>query len=51
MICFCKAIANGYNVSALCGKDFEEHRQRISFTGSYWLSAVPFAAGIACLEK
>ena len=28
LICFCKAIANGYNVSALCGRDFEEHRQR-----------------------
>ena len=22
LICFCKALANGYNVSALCGKDF-----------------------------
>ena len=52
MICFCKAIANGYNVSALCGKDFLKNTvSGISFTGSYWLSAVPFAAGIACLEK
>jgi glutamate-1-semialdehyde 2,1-aminomutase len=23
----------------------------LTFTGSYWLSAVPFAAGIACIEK
>jgi glutamate-1-semialdehyde 2,1-aminomutase len=23
----------------------------MSYTGSYWLSAVPFAAGIACIEK
>lgn len=23
----------------------------MSYTGSYWMSAVPFAAGIACIEK
>ncbi|MBR4206334.1 MAG: aminotransferase class III-fold pyridoxal phosphate-dependent enzyme [Clostridia bacterium] len=52
MICFCKAIANGYNVSALCGKDFMKNTiSSMSYTGSYWLSAVPFAAGIACIEK
>lgn len=50
MICFCKAIANGYNVSALCGKDFLKNTiSSMSYTGSYWLSAVPFAAGIACI--
>jgi len=52
LICFCKALANGYNVSALCGKEFLKNTvSSISFTGSYWLSAVPFAAGIACIEK
>lgn len=52
MICFCKALANGYNVSALCGKDFLKNTiSSMSYTGSYWLSAVPFAAGIACIEK
>jgi len=52
MICFCKAIANGYNVSALCGKEFMKNTiSSMSYTGSYWLSAVPFAAGIACIEK
>ena len=52
MICFCKAIANGYNVSALCGKEFLKNTiSSMSYTGSYWLSAVPFAAGIACIEK
>ncbi len=52
LICFCKALANGYNVSALCGKDFLKNTvSSISFTGSYWMSAVPFAAGIACIEK
>lgn len=52
LICFCKALANGYNVSALCGKEFLKGAvSGISYTGSYWLSAVPFAAGIACIEK
>ncbi|MDR1949558.1 MAG: aminotransferase class III-fold pyridoxal phosphate-dependent enzyme, partial [Spirochaetaceae bacterium] len=52
LICFCKALANGYNVSALCGKEFLRNTlSGLSFTGSYWLSAVPFAAGIACIEK
>jgi len=52
LICFCKALANGYNVSALCGKDFLRNTvSGITYTGSYWLSAVPFAAGIACIEK
>ena len=52
LICFCKALANGYNVSALCGKEFLKGTvSGISYTGSYWLSAVPFAAGIACVEK
>lgn len=52
MICFCKALANGWNVSALCGKDFlKSSMSGLSYTGSYWMSAVPFAAGIACIEK
>lgn len=52
LICFCKALANGYNVSALCGKDFLKNSvSSLSYTGSYWLSAVPFAAGIACINK
>lgn len=52
LICFCKALANGYNVSAICGKDFLKSAvSGISFTGSYWMSAEPFAAGIACINK
>ncbi|GAA1695169.1 aminotransferase class III-fold pyridoxal phosphate-dependent enzyme [Microbacterium sediminicola] len=52
LICFCKALANGYNVSALCGKDaLKEAVSAITYTGSYWMSAVPFAAGIATLKK
>ena len=52
LICFCKALANGYNVSALCGREFLKNAvSSLSFTGSYWMSAVPFAAGIACITK
>ena len=50
--CFCKALANGYNISCLCGTD--ELRAAVSdvfWTGSYWMSAVPFAAGVACVNK
>ena len=47
-----KALANGYNVSALCGKDFLKNTvSGISFTGSYWMSAEPFAAGIATINR
>jgi len=52
LICFCKALANGYNVSALCGKEsLKDVVGGLSYTGSYWMSAVPFAAGIATLQK
>ncbi|GLY29128.1 aminotransferase class III-fold pyridoxal phosphate-dependent enzyme [Kineosporia sp. NBRC 101731] len=52
LICFCKALANGYNVSALCGRDsLKDVVGSLSYTGSYWMSAVPFAAGIATITK
>lgn len=52
LICFCKALANGYNVSALCGKEFlKSAAASVPYTGSYWMSAVPFAAGIANINK
>lgn len=52
LLCFCKALANGWNVSALCGKEFlKSSISSLSYTGSYWLSAIPFAAGIACINK
>jgi glutamate-1-semialdehyde 2,1-aminomutase len=50
--CYCKAIANGYNVSCLCGQShLLNAASDVAYTGSYWLSAVPFAAGIATLKK
>ncbi|NLL62849.1 MAG: aminotransferase class III-fold pyridoxal phosphate-dependent enzyme [Ruminococcaceae bacterium] len=52
LICFCKALANGYNMSAVCGQEHMKNAaSSVTFTGSYWMSAVPFAACIACLDK
>lgn len=52
IICFCKALANGYNISAACGGEhLKATASSLSFTGSYWMSAVPFAACIATLNK
>jgi glutamate-1-semialdehyde 2,1-aminomutase len=51
-ICFCKALANGYNVSAVCGGEkYRNAMSSLSYTGSYWMSAEPFAAGVACINK
>lgn len=52
LICFCKALANGWSLSALCGIDaLKEAVSSVMYNGSYWLSAVPFAASIAALSK
>ena len=52
IICFCKALANGYNMSAACGGEhLRTAASSITFTGSYWMSAVPFAACIATINK
>ena len=52
LITFCKALANGYPVSALCGKEFLKGAvASIPYTGSYWLQGIPFAAGVATLNK
>jgi len=50
--CFCKALANGWNISAICGKDWlRDAAGSVMYTGSYWLSAAPIAAAIACIGK
>lgn len=50
--CFCKALANGYNVSAICGIEaLRGYTTDVTYTGSYWMSAEPFAAAIACITK
>lgn len=52
IICFCKALANGYNMSAACGVEaLRAAASSLSYTGSYWMSAEPFAACIATINK
>lgn len=50
--CFCKALANGHNISAICGTDaLKDAAASVMYTGSFWMSAVPMAAAIACITK
>lgn len=50
--CFCKALANGYNVSALVGTNaMRAAVSDVFYTGSYWMSSIPYAAGLACINK
>ena len=52
IICFCKALANGYNMSAACGvESLRSAASSLSYTGSYWMSAEPFAACLATVDK
>jgi glutamate-1-semialdehyde 2,1-aminomutase len=52
MICYCKAIANGYPISALVGADsLADAAGAIFQTGSFWFSAAPMAAALACLKE
>jgi len=50
--CYCKAIANGHPLSACVGRDaLRDAARRVFFTGSYFTSAVPMAAALACLRE
>lgn len=50
--CYAKAIANGYPLSACVGRDpLKGAAERVYFTGSYFTSAVPMAAALACLRE
>jgi glutamate-1-semialdehyde 2,1-aminomutase len=52
LICFCKAIANGYPLSALMGTSaLKEATARVFYTGSYWFQAEPMAAALATLQE
>lgn len=52
LMCFCKALGNGWNFSALTGIEaLKDAVSSVMYTGSYWLSAVPFAAGVAAVNK
>ena len=52
LICYCKAIGNGYPISALVGSDaLKENAATVFHTGSFWFSAGPMAAALACLKE
>jgi len=52
LICYCKALANGYPISALVGsKALMNAASKVFYTGSYWFSAVPMAAALANLKE
>ena len=49
---YCKALANGWNISALVGREeFMEAAASVFYTGSYWLSAAPMAAALTTIRK
>jgi glutamate-1-semialdehyde 2,1-aminomutase len=52
LVCFCKALANGYPIAALVGTDaLRTVTANVFHTGSYWFSAAPMAAAIATLQE
>lgn len=52
LACYCKAIGNGYPVSACCGtKEVKNAASRVFFTGSYYNCAAEIAAAIATLNE
>jgi len=51
LACYCKALANGYPVSATAGTEaLKVAASRVFLTGSYWNNAVAMAAALACVE-
>lgn len=52
LACYAKALANGYPLSACLGREpLKAAAERVYFTGSYFTSAVPMAAALACLKE
>jgi glutamate-1-semialdehyde 2,1-aminomutase len=52
LIAFCKAIGNGYPISALVGtKELMNAASNVFYTGSYWFSAEPMAAALATIRE
>jgi glutamate-1-semialdehyde 2,1-aminomutase len=52
LVCFCKAIGNGYPISALVGTEaLKGDAAKVFYTGSYWYQAAPMAAALACLNE
>jgi glutamate-1-semialdehyde 2,1-aminomutase len=52
LACYCKAIANGYPISAIVGTEaLKGAAAKVFYTGSYWYQAAPMAAALACLAE
>jgi glutamate-1-semialdehyde 2,1-aminomutase len=52
MMCYCKAIANGYSLSAIVGKDeFKAAASKVFFTGTYYTAASELAAALATIDE
>ena len=52
LACYAKALANGYPLSVCLGAEsLRAAAERVYFTGSYFTSAVPMAAALACLRE
>jgi glutamate-1-semialdehyde 2,1-aminomutase len=52
LTCYCKALANGYALSACLGREsLRKAAERVFFTGSYFTSGVEMAAALACLKE
>ncbi len=50
--CYCKAMANGYAISACLGtQDLKNAASKVFFTGTYYTSAPEQAAALACLAE
>ena len=51
LICYCKAIANGYPLAVGLGREeLRRSAENVFFTGTYWGAAVPMAASIATIN-
>ncbi|MCD6281067.1 MAG: aminotransferase class III-fold pyridoxal phosphate-dependent enzyme [Deltaproteobacteria bacterium] len=52
LACYCKAIANGYSISALVGTEkMRIAASKIFATGSYWFNSPEMAAALACIDE
>jgi glutamate-1-semialdehyde 2,1-aminomutase len=52
IMCFCKAMANGYSISAIVGKDeLKNAASKVFFTGTYYTAATEIAASLATLDE
>jgi glutamate-1-semialdehyde 2,1-aminomutase len=50
--CMGKALANGYPISTLLGtEDLRKTANSFFITGTYWMSAAPMVAAMACLDE